>query len=58
MFIKDGPSTLIGFIDWLALIEGGDVFCTSILAVFFCLTCVGVGVFILYSMGCYFGASF
>ena len=54
MFVKDGPSTLIGW----AFVEGTDVFYTFILAAIFCLSCVGVGVFILYTLDHYLGASF
>ena len=44
MLVNDGPSMLVSFIDWF---EGGVVIVPLDLQFPFCLSCLGVGVFIL-----------
>lgn len=47
MFVKDGPSPLISFIDWLSSCWGWGCFCTSFLATSFLFELCGDGCFYL-----------
>ena len=57
MFIKDGPSMLIDFIDW-APGKGGVVFFFCTCLVSFCFSCKGVSLSFLYILSRYFSSFF